>query len=105
MNCEICKHHGKCEFLKKQNERRQFFEKAVVDLASMTQTFKITKNGAVCPYFERAEKEKGVYCYDCKNFFVDEKDVCRCKLKMDGYTGVDPDIQEPCTGFEDREGI
>jgi hypothetical protein len=100
MNCEICKHYGKCPMEK--NPRGQRW---IGGEETKVNAFKVTKNGVVCSLFEREGKEKGVYCYDCKNFFVDEKDVCRCKFKMDGYTGVDPDVQEPCTGFEDREGI
>jgi DNA-directed RNA polymerase subunit RPC12/RpoP len=47
---------------------------------------------------EPDEDEEGVYCSDCKHFFIDEEELRRCKLKSN-YT-VDDDVKEPCVGFE-----
>jgi hypothetical protein len=43
--------------------------------------------------------EEGVYCSDCKHCFVDDDDVCRCKLKGDSVS-VDTWIKEPCGNYE-----
>jgi hypothetical protein len=48
---------------------------------------------------EDDEEEAGVYCYDCRKFYEDDKGVLRCKDKP-GCISVDPDVCEPCPGFE-----
>jgi len=40
-----------------------------------------------------------VTCFECKHYFVDKKDLDRCKLKGMTVT-IDPDVKEPCNGYE-----
>ena len=47
------------------------------------------------------EPDENVDCFDCRHYFVDEKDLDRCKLKGNSVT-VDPDVKEPCNGFEHK---
>ena len=49
-----------------------------------------------------SEPSDNVDCFICRHFFVDEKDLARCKLKGNSVT-IDPEIKEPCNGFENKK--
>ncbi|MDR2597262.1 MAG: hypothetical protein LBC76_08090 [Treponema sp.] len=51
---------------------------------------------------ELKEPDENVSCYDCRHYFVDKEDLDRCKLKGKTVT-VDPEIEEPCSGFENKK--
>ena len=46
------------------------------------------------------KEESGVFCYDCRKFYEDDKGILRCKDKPADCISVDPDVCEPCPGFE-----